>query len=632
VDIQAQAIQICKLRLWLSLIVDYELPQDAPFADAIRQVPALPNLAYKVRQGDSILERLFGGVVQLDELARDREAQEIVEILQSEKAAYFRLSETPEKRHRELKILELQTALAEKLVEAKRERLGGYQPSLLGEETTKQRREREALEARQREVDELKARVEQVRERVAKLCRRGDTRSLSAEELRRQLLGDPDHPTFLWRVDFAEVFQEKGGFDVMIANPPYVRQEKITHLKDDLKRVYSKVYHGVADIYVYFYAQGLRQLRDDGTLVYISSNKFMRAGYGKTLRRLLGQEVTLCTVIDFGDLPVFEATTYPTVLVMRKRGPAEGHTLRALMVDDIAAVDHLPGVVREQAWLQPQTSLSPKVWTLVRPEIQALLEKLRHSGMPLKQCVQGRFFNGVKTGFNKAFVITETTRRRLIGADSRSAELIKPWLRGRDIDRWVVRRSRQYVLYVTRNCPIERYPAIEAYLAQFRKALERRDGVRNNGPCPWYALSRSRSENRWAFEQPKIIYPHFNIESNFAYDDSGAYGNDKTYVIPEASLFLLGLLNSCVSCFFLQQLAPSVQQGYMEFRTIYVSQIPVPDASPARKADVEALVRKLLDAKGQGPQVAEWEGELNSLVYGVYGLTDQEIVIVEGQC
>jgi adenine-specific DNA-methyltransferase len=287
--------------------------------------------------------------------------------------------------------------------------------------------------------------------------------------------------------------------------------------------------------------------------------------------------------------------------------------------------------VRKQAWPQPQASLSPKVWTLVRPEIQALLEKLRHSGMPLKQCVQGRFFNGVKTGFNKAFVITETTRRRLLGADSRSAELIKPWLRGRDIDRWVVRRSRQYVLYVTRDCPIERYPAIEAYLAQFRKALERRDEVRNNGPCPWYALSRSRSENRWAFEQPKIIYPHFNIESNFAYDDSGAYGNDKTYVIPEASLFLLGLLNSCVSCFFLQQLAPSVQQGYMEFRTIYVSQIPVPDASPARKADVEALVRKLLDAKGQEPQVAEWEGELNSLVYQAYGLTEEEIAIVEGE-
>lgn len=633
VDIQAQAVQICQLRLWLSLIVDYELPQDVPFADGIRQVPALPNLAYKVRHGDSILERLFGQVVQLDELARDREAQEIVEMLQSEKAAYFRLSETPEKRYRELRILELQTALAEKLVEAKRERLLGYQLPLLGEETAKERREREALEARQREVDELKARVEQVREQVSRLCRQGDTRRLSAEELRRQLLGDPDHPTFLWRVDFAEVFQEKGGFDVMIANPPYVRQEKITHLKADLKRVYPSVYHGVADIYVYFYAQGLRQLRDDGTLVYISSNKFMRAGYGKTLRRLLGREVALRTVIDFGDLPVFEATTYPTVLVMRKRAPAEGHEFQALTVDDIAVVEHLPQVVREQAWPQPQGSLHLGGWALVRPQVRALLEKLRQSGTPLGEYVGGRFYRGIVTGLNRAFVINRATRDRLVAEDPRSAEIIKPWLRGRDVKRWRIERSGLYLLYIPWDFPIEKYPALHTHLKQYEKQLARRPEVKE-GRFPWHALSRYASQYAEGFDRPKIIYPHFNVKPSFVYDDEGSLSNDKTYIIPDASLYLLGILNTQVAEFFLRQICPSVQQGYMEFRTIYIGQIPIPEATKAQRAAIETLVRKLLDAHqvpGASEGTSEWERELNELVYQVYGLTEQEIAIVEAQ-
>ncbi len=489
VDIQAQAVQICELRLWLSLVVDYELPENVPFERAVTQAPALPNLAYQVRQGDSLLERLFGQVVQLDVLARDAQTLDLIDDLQKEKAAYFTLADSGEKRRRELRILGLQTALAGRLVEAQRERLGAYQPSLLGGETAQERREREALEARQREYDELKARVEAARRRLAQLERQGDAKGLSAEQLRRQLLGDPQHPTFLWRVDFAEVFQHKGGFDVLIANPPYVRQEKITHLKAGLQRVFPQVYHGVADIYVYFYAQGLRQLREDGALVYISSNKFMRAGYGQTLRRLLGQEVTLRTVIDFGDLPVFEATTYPTVLVLRKRAPTEGHTLQALSVDDMAVVGRLAETVKAEAWLQPQASLRLEGWALVRPEVRALLEKLRRSGISLGEYVGGKFYRGVVTGLNEAFVIDQATRDRLVAKDPRSAEIIKPWLRGRDLKRWRVKWSGLYLIYVPWELPVQDYPAIYSYLKQYQIQLSRRPEVRD-GRFPWYTLSR----------------------------------------------------------------------------------------------------------------------------------------------
>jgi adenine-specific DNA-methyltransferase len=626
VDIQAQAVQICELRLWLSLVVDYELPEGMPFEEAVREVPALPNLAYKVRQGDSLLERLFGQVVSLDEMGRDRESREIVEDLQNEKAAYFSLADTPEKRRRELRIVELQTALAGKLVDARRARLKGYQPELFGEETAQVRREREAHEAQVREFDGLEARVQQARKRLREL-RRGGGSGLSADDLRRQLLGDPEHPTFLWRVDFAEVFQEKGGFDLMIANPPYVRQEKITHLKAGLKQVYPDVYHGVADIYVYFYAQGLRQLRPGGTLVYISSNKFMRAGYGETLRRLLGQEVALQTVIDFGDLPIFEATTYPAVLVMRKRAPASDHAVQALTVDDLATVQHLAGAVRDHAWRQPQASLRPDGWALVRPEVLALVDKLRRSGTPLEDYVGGRFYYGIKTGYNRAFVVDQATRDRLVAEDPRSAEIIKPWLRGRDVKRWRVEWNRHYLLWMYQGIAIEEYPAVLEYLSGYQKKLAKR-WEPSRGQCEWYEL---RPCDYYAqFERPKIIVPAITQAASYAFDTAGFYSNDKTTIIPTEDLYLLGLLNSRALDFVMHSISAERRGGYFEYKPMYVAQLPIAHPTLAEHSAIEGLVRKLLDAGGQGPQVEAWERELNALVYQVYGLTEEEIALVEG--
>ncbi len=627
VDIQAQAVQICELRLWLSLVVDYELPEGVPFDKAVRQVPALPNLAYKVRQGDSLLERLFGQVVQLDTLARDQATLDLIEDLQKEKGAYFTLADTPEKRGRELRILALQIGLAERLVEAQRESLGGYQPSLLGDETARERREREAFEARQREYDELKERVEKARQRVEKLRRQGDTKGLGADALRRQLLGDPEHPTFLWRVDFAEVYQRQGGFDVMIANPPYVRMEKIKHLKTDLKQVYPEVYGGRADLYVYFYVQGLRQLGNDGALVYISSNKFMRARYGRPLRRLLGQDVTLRTVIDFGDLPVFEATTYPTVLVVRKHPPTKEHTLQALTVDDIAVVHRLPNVVRDLAWSQPQASLEQGEWSLLRPEVLALLDRLRRTGTRLADYVDDRFYRGIVTGLNKAFVVDQSIRDQLVERDPRSAELVKPWLRGRDVKRWQVDWQGYYIIFTPRDVDIERYPAIRAYLDPFRERLERRATSDNHA---WYELQQPQMGIYAEFDKPKIVYPDIAKRCEFAFDDQGLYGGNTIYFIPSDDLVLLGILNSHVVEFFYRQISAMIQQDYLRFFSQYLGQIPIPDAPKARRAAIEGVVHKLLDAEGQGPQVAEWERELNRLVYQVYGLTDEEITLIEG--
>jgi hypothetical protein len=206
------------------------------------------------------------------------------------------------------------------------------------------------------------------------------------------------------------------------------------------------VYHGVADLYVYFYRQGLALAQSRGVLTFISSNKFFRAGYGQPLRAYLRDHARLHTVIDFGDLPIFEATTYPCVLVAANERPGDGAAVQALNVHSMDTLERLADAVQRQGWSQPQFSLRRDGWALERPGVLALMDKLRRSGTPLGEYVGGKFYRGIVTGLNKAFVIDQATRDRLVTEDPRSAEVIKPWLRGRDLKRW---RGSDKVLSVT---------------------------------------------------------------------------------------------------------------------------------------------------------------------------------------
>jgi len=574
VDVDPFAVNIARLRLWLSLIVDFE--GETP--------PPLPNLEFKIEAGDS-LTAPAPAPLQPD-LFRQQDVARFFEL----KGAFMQ-AHGPEKK---------------------------------------------ALRA---EIEALKATI---------AAWAGEESGAGA---------------FDWAVDFAEVFtppdfsyegegggasiphrssplsqlhapgQAGGGFDLVVANPPYVRQELLgSALKARLKKRYPAVYTGTADLYVYFYARALELLRPGGVAAFITSNKWLRAGYGAKLRQHLHTAATVQTIIDFGDLPVFGAIAYPQIIIFRNTPPPAEHTVRALTVTDLGAVEQLGEMVQAEAWTQPRESLRADGWTLVRPGVQTLLEKLRRAGRPLGEYVDGRFYYGIKTGLNEAFVIDAATRARLIAEDPRSAEVIKPWLRGRDLKRWRVESPGLYVLYVPWDFNLADYPAIQQHLEHYQTALAARPEVQE-GRFPWYALSRYAAEYAHEFSQAKIIYPHFNTEPNFAYEESGSFSNDKTYIIPQASLYLLGLLNSHVTGFFLHQICPAVQKGYMEFRTIYLEQIPIPEPTAEQRAAIETLVTQLLALHREGrppaTQVAALEAELNAQVYAVYDLTREEIAVVE---
>ena len=469
-------------------------------------------------------------------------------------------------------------------------------------------------------------------------------RDLSIEE-RRQI------SAFDWLHEFPAVMQ-RGGFDAVIGNPPYVRQEGLGAQKEYFKTHYA-VYAGTADLYAYFIERGITLLRPGGRFAYIVANKWLRANYGGPLRRFL-KEREIEEIVDFGDLRVFQdATTYPCILRVVNAPAAE--TFEATEVETLDFADlatHLDG--RRHAIRV--NDLESGGWSLADGATTALLRKLRDSGMPLGEQVNGQIYRGILTGLNKAFIIDQATRDRLVAEDPRSLELIRPFLLGRDVKRYRIPVSDRFVIFTRRGVDLGQYPAIEAHLRQFKKELmpkpldwkgESWPG-RKPGPYKWYEIQDPVNYFE-EFEKPKIIIPAIVQRASYTYDSDGYHSNDKTSIIPTDDLFLLGLLNSRVADFFLHAIASTKQGGYYEYKPMYVSQIPIPrvnadDADRVAIRDrIGTLAGQMLDlqrnlADARTPQdraflereIAGLDARIDTAVYDLYGLTDNDRQVIEG--
>ena len=451
--------------------------------------------------------------------------------------------------------------------------------------------------------------------------------------------------TFDFEVYFSEVLQQNGGFDVVIGNPPYVRQEQIKHLKDQLKQQYE-CFTGTADLYIFFYERGLKLLREQGVLTYISSNKYFRAAYGKKLRQFLISQTQLRQIIDFGDAPVFAAIAYPTIVITQKTKP-QAQTFQVLNWEMGQSIAQFEAVVQSQSFAMPQQALTADGWQFADSAALNLLERLRKAGTPLGEYVNGRFYYGIKTGLNEAFVVDRATRDRLIAEDPSSAEVLKPFLRGRDVKRWTIENPDLWLLFIPWHFPLhndptlegssekaekafkQQYPAIYNHLFSYKEELSKRNQAETGIRYEWYALQRCAATYWQEFERSKIVYQEIATYQAFAWDDSGCYSNNKTFLIPDASLYLLALLNSKITWFFLDHIAQKMAGGTFALQTIYIEKIPIPPASENDKAAIETLVQKCLDAKGQN--VAQWEAEIGDRVARLYGLTDEDLQIIKGE-
>ena len=383
------------------------------------------------------------------------------------------------------------------------------------------------------------------------------------------------------------------GFDIVIGNPPYVRQEQIKELKPTLQKQFS-CYTGVADLFVYFFERGYQLLNTGGVLSYICSNKYFRSGYGEKLRDFLGKNTTIQQLVDFGDTDVFTAIAYPSIILFSKEKASKDAKLKALSWQQTEALNEFPSVFDTQNFLMPQSELKADGWRLENTQILDLLAKLRNAGKPLGEYVNGKFYYGIKTGFNEAFVIDRDTKDKLISEHPSSAEVIKPLLRGRDVKRWCVDYQNLYLIFTRRGTDIKKYPAIEKHLGQYKNRLTAGvEGGRKAGSYQWYEIQDNIAY--WKeFDKPKIVYQEIATYQCFAWDKSGKFMDKTTFMIPNAEIYLIAVLNSAVVWFFLDKIVSKLQGGAYTMQSIYVSQIPIPTATEAEQKAIETLVGYLL--------------------------------------
>jgi len=402
---------------------------------------------------------------------------------------------------------------------------------------------------------------------------------------------------FHWILNFPEIFINSDGFDVVIGNPPYVRQERIKELKTELEKHYE-TYNSTSDLYVYFFERGIRLLKEGGMFSYISSNKFTRAKYGKNLRNYL-MNYSIEKYVDYTGKKVFKgATVDVSVIVIKKSKP---HPENEILVNE------------EFKLLQQK--LDKESWTFERPEINRIKKKIEKVGRPLKEWNTNIYF-GIKTGFNKAFIIDSQKRREILDAcktqeeRKRTAKIIKPILRGKDIDRYFYDWNHSWIILVKSGWTNKNrgkkdpekffrkyYPTIYKHLISSAKRGKGRGLFeRDDQGDYWWELRPCDYYHE--FEKEKIVWQRITQRFSFSLVPKGLYVLDSMCFMTNDNIkFLVGVLNSKLVDFYVRTYVHQLGDKGFLLSNQYVERIPVPPITKENKnlvEKIEGLVDQIL--------------------------------------
>jgi len=592
VDIQNIAVQLTKLRFFLTLILDQKPDKNRENFGIL----PLPNLETKFVCANTLI-----GLKSFVGLKPPKEIPEIMKDLKRIREKYFRVRD---------------------------------------------RKQKKELEEKDREL----------REKLAKLLKK---QGWDSEDVKKIASFDILDPTA--RADWFDHEWMFGvdGFDIVIGNPPYVRQEKIKKEKPLLQKQGYEVFTSTADLYVYFYEKGYKILKQKqgGILAYITSNKWMRAKYGEKLRRFLKENTTILKLIDFSGYRVFEQTVDTCILLFKKEKPPKGHIFKFLEVK--SNVESLENYLKNANWQKmEQDKLSNNGWILGDEKVLSLKEKIEKVGRPLRAW-NVKIYRGIITGYNEAFIIDTETRNRILAnckdeeERKRTEEIIKPILRGRDIERYRYKWAGLWLIYAYQGIDIKKYPTLLTYLSQFKEQLKERTGGARwdktktkilSIPYKWYELQVDYYAIKEEFEKEKIVFNKTTKgDYAFAYDFQKCFVNQSTYIMVSERYnqkLLLGILNSQLFRFAYREFySGGGIEGEITIFTL--ENFPLPSITKENQHLADQIVQKVDQilsltqssdfetCQEKQQKVKELEREIDQLLYKLYGLTEEEIRVVE---
>lgn len=630
VDINHNSVKICRLRLWIELLKNAYYTKES----GCKELETLPNIDINIKCGNSLVSRFaldadlssalrkskwtissYRLAVQSYQNAKTKDEKRELERLINEIKSNFRtyISDDDPKQK---KLNNLENELYEKFTSKKL-----FDVKLTDKEKAKEEKDKLKLIA---DIEKYKAEIKEIKESAVY------------------------RNAFEWRFEFPEVLDEKGsfiGFDVVIGNPPYIRQEELTEYKLWFKKN-MKLYSGLSDIYIFFIEKGFTILKKYGLFNYIMPNKFLIAGYGESARNFLLTH-QIINVIDFGDIQVFnEATTYPLILIAVKDGTVSNFD--SVKVNALDLSSDFNSYVELNKISIPQHILKNDAWIISDQHDQKLLERIKSNGVCLEKYIRSEAKRGIVTGLTEAFTIDENTKQELINKNKNNGDVIKPLLQGRDIQPYITTKQSKYLLFIPWHFPLhtnpsiigasvsaelqfkKEYPDIFSHLSLYKEKLSARNKAETGIRYEWYAMQRYASDYYKEFEKPKIMYQVMQVKPCFVYDEDGMYCNNSIWFIPTEDKVLLGILNSKIGWWLISKHCTAIQNGY-QLIWDYFRQIPIVCGTLQQRNIIAELVNQVLKLKKENhcADVSELINQIDKLVYQLYGLTEEEIKIVE---
>ncbi len=592
VDIDPGAVEIAKLRFWLSLVVDEENTAN---------IKPLPNLDYKIMQGNSLITSYEG--IDFDEIVANQPTEKQLDLFASKSEKIT--EKISQKQHEFLK-----TPYATKKREIKQEI-----EDLI--------------------IELVKTKFEEKAEKE------GKSKDFYEEKIRNFAQNKGNRDFFPWQLFFADAF-DNGGFDIVIGNPPYVQLQKFKG--DPVQKLYKdagfKVHDSNGDIYCLFYEKGIDILRKNGCLCYITSNKWMRAGYGEKLRTYFATKTNPIRLIDFGGVSVFETATVDVNILLVQKSQNLRNTMACTIESKMKRLNNLSVYISQNSIPQKFDSSS---WCILNPIEQSIKNKIESIGTPLKDW-DVNIYRGVLTGLNEAFIIDGAKKDELIAKDPKSAEIIRPILRGRDIQRYSYNFADKWLIatFPSRHYNIDEYPAIKEYLLSFDKRILEQSGEKNIDGIEGNN-ARKKTCNKWFETQDSIAYwddfskqklvwaetikIYFYGRRNyprFCAVDENFYLDKTTFFMPlENNLYFLGILNSKLSEYLLDNgYCNLLGPGSRGLQKNLIEQFPMIQRN--RNSKIIQQIELLLQKVWQTEIDNDTQIEIDELVFELYNITQTE--------
>ncbi|WP_299093731.1 Eco57I restriction-modification methylase domain-containing protein [uncultured Bacteroides sp.] len=609
VDLNPNAVNICRLRLWIELLKNAYYTKDSEYT----YLETLPNIDINIKVGNSLIHR-FDFKQDISEILKKAN----VSINQYKDAVnrYKNAHSKNEKRELEEMISTIKSTLRtyismddpkiSRKIHLERELNDLLTPKLF--EISKKEKAQQEKRAK-----ELKAKIGKLNDEI--------------EEIRnnKMFIG-----AFEWRIEFPEILDDAGhfiGFDCVIGNPPYIQLQKMGTNADALQKMSYKTYERSGDIYCLFYEIGMALLKPNAMLSFITSNKWMRAGYGKTLREYISTKFDPIQLIDFANNKIFDsATVLVNILSIIKR-ENQGETI-ACSIEDNFDITKLSDYVETHTVCC--AFMPAESWAILSNVEKSIKAKVEAIGTPLKDWdIQINY--GIKTGCNDAFIIDSEKRKEILAncidddERVRTAELIRPILRGRDICRYGYKWADLWLINTHNGIKgrkerilIENYPSIKQHLDNYWNQIESRA---DRGDTPYNLRNCVYVDE---FSKPKIVWGNLNVCGSYAIASEDMFINAPACMIVPGNNYLLSVLNSKIADFYIRTLGVVRNGGFFEYKPMFVEQIPIPQITEETRMQIDTILASSLSREDK-------DAKIDEILVKIYGLSEDEIIFLHNQ-